>query len=372
MNPPPRYCNQCGAVVNYGARFCSKCGAPLENIGASPGEISPTEIVPQSPAFPSPETEQPAIYKVTPPEGKKANWPMIALGAVAAGVLVFCLGVGLVWGYTQFIAAEDTATPTTEEGEVAETAAPSNETLAPTKSPSPSPTLSPEPPGILAQYAHTQFRYEPPLARNVHGETVPGSTDPNLPYFEIYPEYIRFLFDGYPLYPEAFHTPQIMVFPASEYAALNPGAQEEINNLKSLLASRVLPPANERLPFLPGWNAAQLFRSNAKFIEFQNGSGMRYLAQYGQAANPINSRELFYTFQGITQDGKFYISAILPVAHPSLPDPNTVVINDAFYNNYENYTLDMAAQLSAQPDESFSPPLNLLDALIQSIIVESS
>jgi hypothetical protein len=32
----------------------------------------------------------------------------------------------------------------------------------------------------------------------------------------------------------------------------------------------------------------------------------------------------FYTFQGLTSDGNYYIAAVLPVTHPDLPDTQQV------------------------------------------------
>ncbi|MEO8354588.1 MAG: hypothetical protein ABI621_01610 [Chloroflexota bacterium] len=39
-------------------------------------------------------------------------------------------------------------------------------------------------------------------------------------------------------------------------------------------------------------------------INFQNGRGIRFLTQYAQYPAPINNHELFYHFQGLTNDGK--------------------------------------------------------------------
>lgn len=370
MNPSPQFCTRCGATVHYGARFCSKCGAPLDwSAARTTPAVPPTEVVTPQTSSPTHGAEEELIYRPAPPMEKKSPQALLILGVIIAGALVFCLGIGLVWGYNQFFSREETSTPATNVILASETATQTSPPELPNTL-TPSPTFSPEPPGKLAQFANISFRYDVSIAQDVFGETVPASTDPSLPYFDLYPEHIRLLFKGYPLYPQAFHEPQLIVFPAIDYAQINPAAPEQIDRLRALIADRTLPPPEETLPFLPIWNAGQLFRSNARFLEFQNGAGIRYLAQYGQAANPINSRELFYTFQGLTHDGRFYISAILPVAHPSLPDPETVVLDDAFYNGYPVYLLDMAAKLGAQPDDSFSPALSLLDALIQSLFIE--
>lgn len=45
-----------------------------------------------------------------------------------------------------------------------------------------------------------------------------------------------------------------------------------------------------------------------------DGGGIRYLTQFGQAAGLITNPELFYTFQGLTDDGAYYVAAVFPVA----------------------------------------------------------
>jgi hypothetical protein len=78
---------------------------------------------------------------------------------------------------------------------------------------------------------------------------------------------------------------------------------------------------------------------------------------------------MFYTYQGITDDGKYYVSAILPISHPNLPDADSVTIDDAFYDNFMNYVVGMEDQLSTEHPDSFFPTLSLLDAMMESLLV---
>ncbi|MDH3943872.1 MAG: hypothetical protein OEV06_07270, partial [Anaerolineae bacterium] len=116
-----------------------------------------------------------------------------------------------------------------------------------------------------------------------------------------------------------------------------------------------------------------LIQSNAIYVDFQNGAGIRYLTQHGQAYWPINSHDLFYTFQGLTTDGRFYISAILPVSHSQLQATGDDIPGGdhaAFGENFLTYVVDIKSLLESQPDGSFAPSLELLDALITSLLVE--
>jgi hypothetical protein len=108
------------------------------------------------------------------------------------------------------------------------------------------------------------------------------------------------------------------------------------------------------------------------YLDFQNGTGVRFLTQMGQAYYPINNRDLFYTFQGMTHDGKYYVAAILPVSHPSLPADGSEIPGDdfnTFADNFETYAAEVAAQLDAEAADSFAPSIVLLDEMMQSLKV---
>ncbi|HJR78626.1 MAG TPA: hypothetical protein VJ821_01055 [Anaerolineales bacterium] len=210
------------------------------------------------------------------------------------------------------------------------------------------------------------------LANDVQTEMRSAVTD-GAPW-EVVPAYLKFTLTGYQL-QELFHEPNIFVFPADEFGEVNEGAAEQIDRLNKALAGS--PVLQETLPTVPWFNAAPLIAAGIKIIPFQSGSGVRALTQYAQYAAPINNRELFYQFQGLTEDRKTYIIAILPVTAPFLaedekpdapvpadgvPIPTDVGPNDVYYASItENLN-------SLSPDE-FTPALDTLDDLVQSILV---
>jgi putative hemolysin len=215
-------------------------------------------------------------------------------------------------------------------------------------------------------YEGASLSYDLALAANVAGETVPatGGEGPGAPAA---PQHIRLSFQGYVL-PETFHEPRILVYPVAGYEPLSELAAQRINDLRQLLAAR--PEAPEQIPFLPLFNAAQMTRIQASYLDFQNGSGVRFLTQYAQAAMPINNFELFYTFQGLTNDGQYYIAAILPVSHPTLPADYTAYEGgdlSTLAENYETHIAEIEAQLGGQPASSFTPDLSSLDQMVTSL-----
>ena len=212
-------------------------------------------------------------------------------------------------------------------------------------------------------YEGISFSYDDSLAAQVTGETVPASGQEGDPLWAIEPLHVRFSFGGYVL-PDTFHEPRILVYPVAELSG------DEAAALQQFLAQR--PAAPDTIPFMPHFNAGQMLRSQVAYIDFGNGSGVRFLTHYSQAAMPVNNNELFYTFQGLTADGRYYVAAVLPVSHPSLPaNGNDVPGGDweAFAQNYENYVRQVEAQLDAEDGASFVPSLFLLDGMIRSLNV---
>jgi len=98
---------------------------------------------------------------------------------------------------------------------------------------------------------------------------------------------------------------------------------------------------------------------------------VRFLTQFDQAPLPINNFELIYTFQGLMDDGKYYIAAIFPITHPRLPDDN--IVDSAQEFNPKAFSAEMAdsvMKLSNFSDFDFSPNLSQLDDVVRSIYVK--
>jgi hypothetical protein len=223
------------------------------------------------------------------------------------------------------------------------------------------------PAGNVVEFNGITFTFDPSIAQSVSVSIDPGISGELGGTWYNTPQSEMFDFVGY-VTGEKFHDPHIMVFSVDEYIAANEKSTEVIAKLQQYIASKPNIPAGA-LPFLPNWNAAQLFQPMPAFISFQNGQGIRFLTEFGQYAAPVNNTDLFYTFQGITNDGKYYISAILPVTHPSLPADSNVgeAIQNKLYEDYDGYLNETLPALAAQPLDSFTPSIALLDAMIQSL-----
>lgn len=204
-------------------------------------------------------------------------------------------------------------------------------------------------------------------ATNVTIETIPANpASAESPFWEAGSEYRLLALQDYPV-AEHMHKPQIFIYPAADLAAANENVSKIIVDLQALLKTQEV---GDYLPFLPLFNAQQVMHAQVQFLDFKSGKGVRYLTQFDQAPLPVNNNELFYTFQGLTSDGKYYIAAVLPVTNPELPEGSDVSEKQAeVLNDFPGYLSDTADQLNQQPPDSFTPDLNKLDELIQSVEV---
>ncbi len=251
----------------------------------------------------------------------------------------------------------------------ADTQAPANTEPAPTSQP-PMETDTQGPPPANATCGPLSLYLDPAIADSYDCQTIPEAANLEMPPFGINPQYSKITFVGYPL-ADRFMTPHIDVFPVQRFRELLPDLVDpRVTALQSLIGGGS--PAPGALPLLPIFNAGQMFYAQYAVVPFQNGSGIRYVTLYGQAYYPANNHDDFFSFQGLTSDGKYWISLILPISHPSLPEngENPPGGYEEFNKNAEAYFVQIAAQLNGQPPESFVPSIVMLDALIQSITIQ--
>ena len=238
---------------------------------------------------------------------------------------------------------------------------------APTQPP---PTAAPEPTAAPDfQFEYLSFNYDPSLASNAWGEMIPED-NPQEDTFPVQaPQHILVHFDNY-IIGDHFHTPEIRVYPIPRYREISDVAVSNIDYLNQLLGSRST--TESYYPYLPFVPAGQILLAKIEYIAFEGGRGVRYLTEMGQAYAPANNHSLFYTFQGITDNG-YYISVTLPIHHPDLLNSYEDVGSDwePYYNEdaWNTYKTETEAQMNGYTDASYAPSIVLLDELVRSIQV---
>lgn len=120
--------------------------------------------------------------------------------------------------------------------------------------------------------------------------------------------------------------------------------------------------------------AVQQFLAQIAYLDFQDGTGVRWVTEYTMERTPIVNDGLRYVYQGLTADGRYAVAAYFPIRHPSLVDtvedvPGYMDDYSAFIANYNSYAPPIIEGLQRADPNSFAPSLPALDRLIQSIRV---
>ena len=262
-------------------------------------------------------------------------------------------------------------------------------------------------------YGGVSLHFDATLADEIKAETVPASLRGKP--CDLWPEHVAFSLVGYPRQrgvPDDF--PQLRVFSVQRFRdAVESGYREyagaarlksdeswtndfdeEVRVLKALLKAKPTQSTvqnflkrirnksdfNKDMPFLPMWEAQQAFVSNVKYVNFRNGKGVFFLTQWDTETSQITNDGLEYAFQGITEDGKYYVYAEFSVFAPALPngdEPAVIAWNEKEYllprqsKKYQAYVRRVVAQLKALRGNQFKPKLNLLEELISSLELQS-
>jgi hypothetical protein len=218
-----------------------------------------------------------------------------------------------------------------------------------------------------------RFRYEDFLGAIAVARIEPAIVpQPNVPLEAAHPEYRRVRFVDYPL---AAFSAELRVYPLDRGESYNPALRARDTLLPFLQTRPEIDLATTILPYMQP-EGLQLFRAQVRYLDFENGAGMRYLTQVAPSAVPIENRRIVYTFQGLTEDGGYYVHITLPVHAALLDNP----VEGATYpegmdspygdGRYADYLLAMMRALDAESPRSFTPPLDVLDTLIESLEVE--
>ena len=222
---------------------------------------------------------------------------------------------------------------------------------------------------------HLSFYLDPVLGTGYECDTVPESSNSDIPMdIFIYPAHTEVTIQNYPLDHTQF-PPQLIIYPVKRFCELLPDRlPQRISDLEYFISSGNL--SSRELPFLPPLPMRQTFFSHVAAVSFNGGQGVRFVTNYDEANLPISSRTVFYTFQGLTEDGLYWVAVTLPISNPTLPadaDFETLPEGYTFENWFEKYTSyvsNVKDILEAQAPDSFFPTINVLDNLVTSITVK--
>lgn len=196
------------------------------------------------------------------------------------------------------------------------------------------------------------------------------------------PEGRRITFTTYPIERDR-QTAFIDVYPVAPFREMNSVAADELDMLSALLTDLTpIGPTIEQLPYISGVGAANDIAFKTAYIDFENGTGLRYITRFTQNMLPVTSDLLVYVYQGITDDGEYAVSVRLPFTTEILPDLDAIIENgtvalpdeyaddtDTLFTVYAAFNLGTAYTLHSASDDLFSPDIDVLDEMVRSLRV---
>jgi hypothetical protein len=214
------------------------------------------------------------------------------------------------------------------------------------------------------------FAFDPEIALTAAVARLPlAPLNANTPPGDEYPAHTLFTLIGYALGEDIAPAaaPTLAIYQVADFEAAGWG--DELAALRDLLVERPDLTRQVGLPYLPQSAAPQVFTTRADYLQFASGSGVRYLTAFAFDVAPLLEGQIIYTFQGLTADETRYVAATFPLNTGALPAelPEDFDLA-AFTDRLDTYFADLLAGL-IDPEAAFTPDLDALDALIDSLQV---
>jgi len=171
--------------------------------------------------------------------------------------------------------------------------------------------------------------------------------------------------------------PRLYIFPVESYIAVGgERVENEVLRLQELIdeanGSSSLP--IDPMPLLPPPSSFMGRWAQFADLDFGEGTGVRYVSEAinRQSIGPWTNNGTAYYYQGLTEDGRFYISLVWPVRTDSLPDtyedvPEETVAAATSPETYDAYLIDTQNMLNQLPSNAWEPNLVDLDAMVESL-----
>lgn len=184
---------------------------------------------------------------------------------------------------------------------------------------------------------------------------------------------------------EAHHdpvAPQVLIHKAGEWGrAMTDGRHDEASPdgiVKDLRARLAAAKAGEA-PVSPAFMDASLdFVCLRQPIQFQGGSGIRFVAQWTIEPSLVSLGELHYQFLGLSDDGTSQIIATFPLVLPELAKADassehlgrSIAKYEELSQGYAAYAKDATKWLEERAGQ-FTPRLETLDSAMASLVAKA-
>ncbi len=211
----------------------------------------------------------------------------------------------------------------------------------------------------------------------VRAEVRPAVTDlANGPYFQFSPAQVRVVLNrvGQNKWQAQYATDMppayVTVTPVQNWRTLFTDkntagiVHKQLDNLQAINAGKMSLSTLQKtssLPYLPLTSTVQAITGAVRKVNTPQLQGVRYLAIYAETSAEYPRSAVFYTFQGLSRDGKYVVSVRLPYAPASFPQEvrNVTTVQPAQWLRYH-------ARASSRLDAE-TANLAAFDRLVQSI-----
>jgi hypothetical protein len=225
------------------------------------------------------------------------------------------------------------------------------------------------------------------LADSFDWQVIDASPIPPGPGGQGFPRHIVLGFDGEDPLQVPYTERRIMyIFPVEAYINLYQAngsdiVAQQVTRLEELIAT-----ADGRqgmpeglMPLLPPPNSLMDRWVQFEDLNFVDGEGIRYISDspLRQSIGVWSNETMDYYYQGLTEDGRFYVSFKWPVATSLLPntlnDASEEAIQEAGESreSYDAYQAALKSELNALGPAGWEPDLSQLDAMMASLTFET-
>lgn len=235
------------------------------------------------------------------------------------------------------------------------------------------------------EFKSVSFTYNPQIFGEVKTEEVPDyrlQEETDKPD-GVEPQHRLFTFD----LSTPYSPMEIAVYPINDFPRMytvNKSSveemQKEIENFKRVLKDKNFR-RDKEIPYLRFIDASQDFQVKVKHFQFSGGKGILFLTFWSTQYEFPSNRQLRYIFEGLTDDGKYYVLAEMPTKVDFLSDESAEEfeghkipwgkLNDKDeMKKIVAVKQKIADRLEKLPQNEFQPNLNELEKIISTLKIE--
>jgi len=238
----------------------------------------------------------------------------------------------------------------------------------------------------FVEFKGVSFHYSPKIFGNVRLEEIDAYPlkEPDWKPDRVAPEHLLFTFDFGREYSKKAH---VSVYPLNKFPkmySVNPESvksiEEKIEALGKALNDKTYRLEGE-IPHLPFADASQDFHSKVHHFNFENGKGILFVTHWSHGAGLLSNHNLIYRFEGLSDDGKFYVTAETPVSVDFLPDESPDEFEGHTYEDlfedykvpkserkrFDTYINSITSRMEKLNAGDFRPNLETFESLISSL-----